>query len=311
MAFHDAVAAMAESAKDDLVGLVVRFNSNDNHVATLWSEGSRSACGPGNPDAASRPTMFRLNDDNQPRKGIRSALAIGDQAGYHAEELLIACWSRILGEFFVAESDLTRVEMVLSKSPCFGERGSSPLIISLQDLYHIRYGMGCSRKLYQFIRAKSRAIRWNIYYIALAGAKAGDYTWIGYSGHRGLMTREELDLDMWRRLRVWYRDNIREDMLSFADFYARLATAGEEEMTAIQGTLQTKPPNKAELGKQLGVIKKQVGKDKGQADTIRSKVEAKMKDFFDNARLQSLYNAQRGISLLQSLVNVDVARWST
>ena len=105
MAFHDAVAGMAGLARDDLVGLVVRFNSNDKHVATLWSEGSGSGCGPGNPDAASRPNMFRFKHDNLPWMGIRSALAVNDPAGYHAEELLIACWSGILGRFSLAESE--------------------------------------------------------------------------------------------------------------------------------------------------------------------------------------------------------------
>jgi hypothetical protein len=310
MAFHDAVAAMAGLARDDLVGLVVRFNGNDNHVATLWSEGSGSGCGAGNPDAAGRPNMFRLNDDNAPDKGMRSALKISDPAGYHSEELLIACWSGILGRFSLVESALTRVEMVLSKSPCFREAGSSPLIVS--GTSDIRYGVGCSKKLYEFIRARSRAIHWNIYYIAVAGAQAGDYTFIGYSGHRGLMTSEELQLDMWRRLNVWYRDNMREDMLSFAEFYTQLATPGDEQMKAIQSKLREKSTsNKAELSKQLGVLKKQVDKDKRQAETIRKDVEAKTRDFFANARLISLYNAQRGISMLQSLVNVDVVRWPT
>lgn len=307
MPFLEAVAAMARLATVEQVGLVIRWNTDDARVLTLWSESPDHGVAGGNPPVEVRPAMFRPN-----HAGWRSASKVSDIAGYHAEELMIACWPRLLAAVELPPDEVVRVDMVLSKSPCFGDKGSSPLKV-VHDEVDSTYGSGCSRKLHEFISGKPRRIDWRLFYIALAGASATSYENLGYSGHRGLMTDEELELDMWRRLHVWYRDTIRPNMQGFADFWMEMARADTEEFTRIKLRLGTDKSlsgtAKQELVTALQAAQKKAKSDQRHATRIQTDVRDTMHEYRDRGRLTSLYQAQQGIQLLQSLVNVDVNRW--
>ena len=305
MTLKTAALAMARSATDEKVGLVIRFNGDDSKLVTIWSEGSGEGLGEGNPTIQNRPAMFRPTEvENQ----WRAANKVSDAAGYHAEELMIACWDYLLTQVTLLESAITTVEMVLSKSPCYGIKGSSPLKLPVDTIFE----SGCSKKLEKFIKSKSKTIKWYINYIALAGAKTVKYDWIGYSGHRGFMTREELDLDMWRRLNVWYRDNIKSDMLSFADFWEKLSGERSEELQKLKLQLGNKSLGKSEkdvLVKKLQTYVSEMKKFSKHSLGLKTEVRDKSNEFVEKARLSSLYTAQHGISLLQCIINVDVNRW--
>lgn len=319
MSLQKTVTAMAGSATDEKVGLVIRWSQDDAKIKTIWSEASGTGVGTGNPTIQDRPAMFRqeVDDVNQ----WRATSPANDAAGYHAEELMIACWSRLLVQISLQQAGLSIVEMVLSKSCCYGEKGSSPLRLVNQQVGKT-YGASCSQKLYTFISELPKKIKWHICYITIAGARAGRYDRIGYGGHRGLMTSEELELDMWRQLHVWYRDEIKPDMTSFADFWAHLSDLSEQQLKPLTekmkgirliekekpGTIS--PEIKRTLGRRIGALSKETSGYKNYSDKLKKEIKDKIKNFRKRGRLSSLYTAQRGIDLLQSLVNVDVSRWN-
>jgi hypothetical protein len=301
MTFHTAVANMAQTATDDLIGLVVRWNHDDGKLATLWSEPPGNPANPANPAVDDRPTMLRFVDDNNPRGGVRAALKQSDAAGYHAEELLIACWPKLLADANLVEPAITSVELVLSKTPCSGHNGSSPLVVCGDNL-DTRYKTSCAEKLYAFCSAR-RGTSFKIYYLALAGAHAGSYRLDSIKGGFGVdraMTPEEARLEQHRGALA--------ALQSRKDGYLAQAQGAIDAFSHAAATLKSAAvpeAQKALLRPQMGALKNAA---KPQQDAAR-RLDLQIVEERIGARHVSLTTAQQGIVRLQSLANVDVVRW--
>ena len=295
MTIDAAVTAMASGASRDRVGLVVRWNSDDTKIRTLWSELAFSAGDIANPTPGERPMMFRRNDDANPALGIRSVTPIGDRAGLHAEEILIACWPALLASVHLTDAQVHTVELVLSKSPCTGSQGSSPLIVNRSMpgagvVAATQYDAGCASKLHTFCGAR-RNIKFTISYLAMAGAHTNDYTAATrgqLGGVKRFMTNEESALD--------------PDRVNFARSSEALSRHESTAKTIDSQFTAAKTDNNVQalraLGSQFAAVKK-------QANQAKRLVDASV----GPARIESLHLAQAGIAKLQSLVNVDVVRW--
>lgn len=301
MSLREAVAKMAAAATDQKVGLVIRWNRNDELIRTMWSEGSEEAANPANPPPDIRPLMFRYLDDDDRRGGIRATLKQADRAGYHAEELMIACWPWLLTQYDLTETEISTVELVLSKSPCSGGKGSSPLIVPDCDDKDILYETSCAKKLTRFCGERSD-IRFKIYFLALAGAHAGKYaldTFWGPGVNR-FMTAEERELDEARialgRLGQQQGGFLKQAADEDTDFKKALARLQDP---------RTPRSEKLGLKGQLGARQKASKEYKRQAANLGRPIE----ELRGPARSVSLATAQLGIALLQSLFNIDVMRW--
>lgn len=328
------VTQMANTASDDVVGLVLRLNSDDRKTKTLYSEPAGSQPNPINPGPEKRAAIcFQQTGSNSATGPGTTAIAhlatgsLPQKVGLHAEELLILIWDSMLKEFELTEDKLKRVEIVLSKSPCFGGKGSAPMTVGGPDGTSVRYAEGCSSKLRQFCGHDSRKkIKFEIYFIALAGAHAGERdggdhpygpaairapAWPAGPAtpepianrpptqiNKALMTAEERALDPARIALAHAAES--------KNAASEARTLREKTFQDLKQQLQTaEKTKKKEISKQLGEAQKAV---KAAQKTERSKTD-ELADKARDARHTSLSLAQQGIVQLSGLANVDVSRW--
>ncbi len=305
MGLIDAAQAMCAGATDDRVGLVLRLNGDDSRVTTLWSESSKKHDGT-NPPVADRPMMFRFNDDDDNSKGIRAALPIDDVAGYHAEEILIATWPKLLAESGLSEDKLSRVDIVLSKSPCIE---SSPLIVrggSMEAPHDCRFGKGCAEKLRVFCAARPN-VSFNIHYVALAGAKAGNYEVetkpVGERLQRWMTAEEKGHLEPARQaLPKAYGDFIASDET------LSVLRECDELLTPVYQDLIDSTSEKDKKREYASELKATLNSTRSYEKALNA-AKKKLQMTEDLARKKSLNNAQRGLVRLDALANVSIERW--
>jgi len=301
-----AVADMSEKTNVALVGLVLRFNGDDDSIRTMWSEASNQKAHPDNPGAADRGLVWRLNKDEDPVAGERPTSPVADKAGYHAEELLIACWPVLLRGADLREEQVRAVDLILSKSPCYGAKGSSPLRVEPQSE---RLPAGCASKLASFVRAKSTQIEWRIAFLALAGSDAPSYTPIGGERIDRLMSEREREL----------ATHAQRQVESQAKLPLEAVLNARRVLEALPQPLR---PGLARVGKVPSIDpaanenpqEKKARLDANKAIASYNKAVASLNTAatsnLNAARLPSIRLAQEGIVVLDRLPNVDVRRWT-
>lgn len=290
---RQAVTNMAGQANQALVGLVIRFNEDDTTIRDLWSEGSNAGRHLRNPDQADRAWVRRNRNDANLGLGTRWANKVADTAGYHAEELMIITWPALLRGAGLREDQVQSVDMVLSKSPCYGAAASSKLRLETQGR---EYGIGCANKLNEFIGTKRRDIQWRLAFLALAGSDAPDYAPVGGGGVDRLMSTRERELAAAAERQVAHRDVV--------------APAVMRQVGAMRGraqTLQAVAPLFG--GRERGALMTASGAINRQANQAATQVNQRTAQLFIAARTQSIGQAQHGITVLDQRVNVDVRRW--
>lgn len=290
---RQAVTDMAGQANAALVGLVIRFNEDDRTVRDLWSEGSNAAKHRHNPHHTDRAQVTRNVNDLAPNGGIRMANKVGDAAGYHAEELMILCWAALLRGAGLAENQVQSVDIVLSKSPCFGAAASSKLRIVNTGR---EYGIGCANKLVEFIGQKNANIQWRIAFLALAGSDAPNYNPIGGHGVDHLMSARERQLADAAERQVVHRDVVAPAQLR----HANALRARGQTLTAIAPLFQ---------GQARGALFQNGTRLNNQGVQLANQVGQRTTLMFNQARTQSIGQAQHGITVLDQRRNVDIRRW--
>lgn len=284
---------MKAQAGPTLVGLVMRFNEDDSTLRDLWSEGSNAPKHRYNPHVTDRPAMYRYVDDLNPGTGVRTAERVADLAGYHAEELFIACWPALMRGADLREDELRCVEIVLSKSPCHGPTASSKLRLGTTPDY---LPIGCASKLASFITAKDMGIEWRIAFLSLAGSDATDYNPIGGTNVDRLMNA---------------RDKLQADTAAYQLRYKAVNVPRALEYARLQGNFSNAMRTKALTlqGFEKGELMEQAKKESRQSARLIATVRQRTTELLNQARTISIGTAQQGITVLESLPNVDVRRW--
>lgn len=289
-AFRQAVDDMQAKAGPNTVGLVMRFNEDDSTLRDLWSEGSNAPKHKYNPHPADRPEMWRCD---LPGGGSRRANKVGDVRGYHAEEIFIACWPALLRGADLQENQLRCVELALSKSPCYGNSGSSLLRLANAPRY---MPVGCSSKLSEFVQSKARQIEWRIAFLSLNGSDATSYDPIGGLDVDRLMSARERQIANAAAQQVRFQSIGAPIMRSFA---LRLGIRA----AATQAHALTQP------GNARGPLMAQARADRVLSGNLTAAVDQQSLALQTQARTLSVGVAQQGIAVLESLPNVDVRRW--
>jgi len=289
-AFRQAVEDMQAKAGPNTVGLVMRFNEDDSTLRDLWSEGSNAPKHKYNPHAADRPEMWRCD---LPGGGSRRANKVGDVRGYHAEEIFIACWPALLRGADLQENQLHCVELALSKSPCYGNSGSSLLRLANAPRY---MPVGCSSKLSEFVQSKGRQIEWRIAFLSLNGSDATSYVPIGgFSVDRLMSARERQIADAADR-QVRFQSVAAPQMRGHALHLNNRAAVFEMVAPRLNGPAR-------------GTLMSMAREEKQAARDLLAGVNQRSIALANQARTLSVGVAQQGIALLEGLPNVDVRRW--
>lgn len=288
-----AVHRMRGTANIGLVGIVLRFNESDATIRELWSESTGSPANVVNPPSGDREQVYRYNDDNDIARGERPANKVADATGYHAEEILIIAWAALLRDAGLREDQLTHVDIILSKSPCHGVGGTSKLRLHAAAEY---LPVGCASKLVEFIRAKSRAIQWHIAFLSLAGSDAASYVPAGGAGVDSIMNTRERELAAAAARQVDYIHNVQPGLERRA---AELRTSAQAENTRAATLIDRAK------GEAIGAAKKHAK----AAQKITTDIRESRTRLYNEARTRSINQAQHGISLLETLINVDIRRW--
>lgn len=289
-AFRQAVTDMQAKAGPNTVGLVMRFNEDDTTLRDLWSEGSNSPKHRDNPHPADRPDMWR---NDLPGGGPRLANKVNDQRGYHAEEMFIACWPALLRGADLQERQLRCVELVISKSPCHGNSGSSELRLGGNPVY---LPIGCSSKLSAFVCGKDMRIEWRIAFLSLNGSDANSYVPIGGLDVDRLMSARERQIADAAAQQVHFRSIGAPIMRSFALRLGRRAAATQANALTLAGNAR-------------GPLMAQARADRLAAGNLNAAVAQQSAALLNQARTLSIGVAQQGIAVLERLPNVDVRRW--
>lgn len=289
-AFRQAVDDMQAKAGPNTVGLVMRFNEDDSTLRDLWSEGSNAPKHKYNPHPADRPEMWRCD---LPDGGSRRANKVNDIRGYHAEEIFIACWPALLRGADLQENQLRCVELALSKSPCYGDSGSSLLRLANTPRY---MPVGCSSKLYEFVLAKDMRIEWRIAFLSLNGSDATSYAPIGGIGVDRLMSARERQIADAAVQQVRYQAVDAPRALEFARLQANMSTLMRQRANQLNGH-------------DKGLLMNEARAENQAAIALRARVQQRSTALQTQARPLSVGVAQQGIALLEGLPNVDVRRW--
>lgn len=290
---RQAVADMGGQANPALVGLVVRFNEDDNTIRDLWSEGSNAVKHRHNPHHTDRAQVTRNVNDANVGLGPRLANKVSDVAGYHAEELLIVSWAALLRGAGLAEHQVRSVDLVLSKSPCHGAGGSSKMRV---NGIVGEFGIGCATKLGQFIGLRNTNIEWRIAFLALAGSDAPNYNPIGGHGVDRLMNSRDRQLATAAAQQVHHR-HVVVPQSQFQVAQHRLAAQTAQNQIA------------GAIGAAKGVHSNQAKASNRAATVLDQQTQQRSALLFNQARTQSIGQAQHGIALLDQRSNIDVRRW--
>lgn len=291
LAFRQAVADMQAKAGPNTVGLVMRFNEDDSTLRDLWSEGSNAPKHRDNPHQADRPEMWRCD---LPGGGSRRANKINDVRGYHAEEIFIACWPALLRGADLREDQLRCVELALSKSPCYGNSGSSLLRLANTPRY---MPIGCSSKLYEFVLGKDMRIEWRIAFLSLNGSDATSYDPIGGFGVDRLMSARERQIADAADRQVRFHSVTAPLMRNRAVRLNNRAAVFEMVAPRLNGPAR-------------GALMTMAREEKQAARDVLGRVNQQSIALANQARTLSVGVAQQGIAVLESLPNVDVRRWA-
>lgn len=228
-----------------------------------------------------------------PGGGSRLANKVNDLRGYHAEEIFIACWPVLLQDAGLQEHQVRCVELAISKSPCYGDSGSSLLRLANTPRY---LPIGCSSKMSEFVQAKGRHIEWRIAFLSLNGSDALNYVPIGGTGVGRLMSAREREISDEAARQVRFQAIGAPFMRSFA---LRMSSRA----AATQAHALTQP------GNARGPLMAQARAERLMAGSLTTGADKQSRDLLDQARTRSVCTAQQGIALLERLPNVDVRRW--
>lgn len=296
-----AVPLMAAGATVQRVGLVLRFNNDDTTVRTMWSESPSTVADVANPPNGDRSPMYRPQSDLLPLGPRRSVPPSNDIAGFHAEELLISAWTAILRDAGILEGNLRNVDLVLSKSPCHGPSGSSPLSLTLGGQL---FPQGCAGKLAEFVKTKPRIIRWRVFFLSLAGSHATSYQQRGY-GFRRLMNEEELELARAARAHVFQRDVLDPIQARTAQNWRDASMFAQQRGALIRDSPFLKKTHGKDIGPAFSASKKYGQLSHG----VEREREERARELWEQARFSSVRQAQSGISVLETVFNIDCRRW--
>ena len=173
MSFKTAIDDMMAASTDDKVGLVLRWDQNDDFMWTYFSSPRAAAMAPNLTPVGMNGFVRKRRDYT--KTGGHNDVMLGTTAseGFHAEELMLLSWEGLLTSARAHNASYypKTVEMVLSKSPCNGNSGSAPLDVMYTHGTFSFDVVGCAAKLAKFIRTQP-VNKWIIRYYHLAGAKS-------------------------------------------------------------------------------------------------------------------------------------------
>lgn len=310
MPLTNAVQAMAANANRNRVGLVVRFNEDDTTLRTVWSESPDAVADNANPPNLERRNMWRPINDSNPTGPRRLAPKSNDPTGYHAEELLMSAWDAILAGANLG-GPLRTVELVLSKSPCHGPSGSSPLAFGAADPM---LPQGCAGKLAAFIQSLNLVhvgVAWRIWFLTLAGSQTDSYARVGVGSPSTHMTAEDRRLANASAAQVAYRDSrARLQQIRLGQLHREASDLHRQSMDVKKRLMSADRPQFGHLGRSLGAHGKAMKKHNRSAGRIEDADRRQTATLMQDARYVSVRQAQAGIVKLEMIQNVDCRRWT-
>ncbi|HMD20088.1 MAG TPA: hypothetical protein VKH40_07185 [Alloacidobacterium sp.] len=271
MSFATAIQEMRNHSNDDTVGLVVRWDQDDNRMWTFYSSPRAAAIPPGLSPVEMSTFNRQVWDsgDKKYKPGGQSAAE-----GFHAEEIMLLSWENLLKSQRVGNADYypSTVELVLSKSPCNGDSGSAPIEIMYSGGTFEFKKNGCATKLAEFIQTQL-VKKWIIRYYDLGGSKS-------YS-----TDKDRLDAG------AQYVPKLEKVLSDAAAMKANWQQNVPQKMSKAPAEVQKGAVNRA-------------------ADALLDKFEKKPDnvELYNKMRLVSVYQAQHGISILERITNVDISR---
>jgi hypothetical protein len=266
---------MIRDATDLVIGMVVSFDQIDNLTWTFWSSGPNTRVVPEGLTAAA---FTRYSRTFTPV--VTDTQVAADSLGFHAEELFILCWDSLLRVARERQGNPAYIPgvvwLVLSKSSCTGQVASSPLRIG-----DVLYPHSCCMKFRDFIGGQVLIPKWKIRYYNLAGSKtaSSDLSRHNAAVHpdTGLEAlrakKEQIDAEFEVKFRNW-RQHIPKK-------YER---AGPNQEGLVRGHLKA---------------------ERIKAFTAN---QVAMNALRDRMRSLSVAQAQIGISMLETIVKVDIRR---
>ena len=277
MSFSIQVSTMMDQATDMRIGLVVSFDKRDDLTWTFWS------CAPNArvvPEGLTANPFTRASRTFAPGGMYTDAVVLPDSLGFHAEELFILCCDSMLQVARTRTGNIAytphTVWLVLSKSCCTGQSGSSPLTIG-----GVLYPHSCSSKLRDFIGRMPQIARWKIRYFNLAGSKAASSDQVRHNAAAHPATglealrakREQIDADFEVKFREWEKYVPK-----------KYEHAGANKPGLVKGFLRTQ-----------------------RADAL-VKNDVAMNALRNTMRSLSVAQAQQGIAELEKIAKVDICR---
>lgn len=277
VSFSNAVQNMISQSTDIVIGLVVRWDEDDSLVWTFWSVGpSKSFPKSASPVFIAPFTRIRRDFLANNSGHEDHHLGLSFDLGLHAEEVLLLSWENLLNVVRQSKGKPEyypkRVDLVLSKSPCHGDSGSSPLTIRFSNGVLGFNHTGCAYKLRDFMKSQP-VKKWSLRYFDLAGSKSSSSD-----------TDRHLAGQNYWRTRSTINPLHQTDIQNWRNFIPRKQ----------QGS---KVPHRIQKGSADRVIEKRHQTRLNELEFIHR-----------GMRSMSVAQAQHGIAILEQLVNVDVER---
>jgi hypothetical protein len=291
---------MCQTATDVTVGMVLRFDEDDDLCWLFFSEGPS---GPveSNPTYTNRGVVIRYMQKGDNPRAVSSD---PNAFGFHSEELMIGCWEKILQEAATRKSASSAyapklVEMILTKSPCYGTKGSLELEVIRSDSKVGKYSHGCATKLKQFITGEAKSVKeWRIFFLTLAGSRTDQDSGKSTSvAHWAVITDE--DLKRHKVLVQWVktRTELTKDL--------NTTTENVQKLAKQKKSLESASPLDKQAVKDTGTL---YGKTVKTQNKLQKELKDKELKARNDARYESMANAQRGIVELDLIGNVHVER---